>query len=1526
MYRASDVSLGFEKISEAYTDYGAYLDTTVVNEITYLYALGSYSNGKWCYSNVVSAHPTAIRSRIPINYQPLIYSSPIEHGMAGITYNYDVNATDPNNNPLSYTLVISPTGMDIDGSTGLISWLPPEAGSYDVEVQVSDGQGEADTQSYTIVVGELPPLNQSPVADAGGPYTGIVDQVIDFDGSESYDPDGDDLVFAWDFGDGTTGVGPSPAHAYTQPDTYSVTLAVSDNKGGASTVNTAAIVYYPPTVSISADPDIIIAGDFSLLAWTTTHADSVSIDNGIGPVETNGSMSIEPIVTTTYTIIATGPGGESTEGITITVYYSPTVSISAQPDNITEGSSATLQWSSSHADTLILDNNIGDVSSHPGGSMVVSPMITTTYTITATGFGGSAMDSTTIMVSPLPDVSISADPNAIIAGELATIFWTSENATAVSIDNGIGTVELNGSTQVSPLVTTTYTAAAGGSGCTVFDSTTVRVLNLPTVSMEAEPATIVEGGYSTITWTSENATAMSMDNGIGAVDVQGSTQVSPAVTTTYTATATSPDGAGSDSVVVTVLHPPAVSISANPMDIIAGTSTLLTWSCSNADSVTIDNDIGVVDGSGSMIVSPEVTTTYAVVATGPGGIADDSVTVNVYQQPTVHISASPNPINAGETTTLTWSSSNAETALLNQGIGNVNINDSIEVSLLETATYSITVTGPGGTATDSVIVVVNEQQEENFGYAYITNGGASDVSVVDLETNTVVQRIDVGQRPYGVEVSPDSERVYVTCEQGGIFVIDTSTNTVIDNIAVTASCIAVSPDCATVYAVCPYENVVLVIDASSNTVTDTIGVGVFPHGIAMSPDGSTLYITNMQSSSVSVIDVPTNSVMDTVWLAQACFPIDIEITPDGFSVFVTCLNNSTVTVIDSFTNTIESVINMDVIPDINSYPRYIAISPDGYCAYVMCESGYLFIVDVSTHEILDYLYMGEGLSDTSIIPGGEYMYIPNAQTSCVDVFDVTTKNYTVTIDEDLSQPYTCGHFIAVKNFKVNGRIISPSDGTAIEGVRLTLSGEDIMKTDVTDSEGRYRLAAPNGTYTITATKQGYVFFQETVTIVVDNRNMELPDIETSFGVDIDTDQEVIIFGESAVLTWNSINATRVSIDNGIGDVGVSGLITVSPDETTTYAITVENDEGQTAATSITIAVYQIPTTSIFADSVDILTGESVILSWNSTDVYEVSIDNNIGRVIPIGSISITPTQTTTYTITAIGYGGTVNDTVTIIVTEPLITITHPAGGSDIYRPDTMVKGTINHTLTGEVGIMVNGMSAVVFDNEFVVNHIGLIDGENTITVQAVDTLGHTAVAAITVYSEVNGPFIVLSADDELGICPLETTLRVEPALSRDITSISYVGPGQVEFLETAEDGEYRVSIASEGVYNFTAEITTESGDFTDTVSVLVMDKETLDLLLRAKWEGMRTALAGNDIDTAAGYFCNAKRELKRSAFSALSESERLHLVQELEDIEFIEMMGRSIEYDIRIFRDGTEYSFYLLFEVDDDGLWKIRGF
>ncbi|PYP13795.1 MAG: hypothetical protein DMD54_15550, partial [Gemmatimonadetes bacterium] len=56
--------------------------------------------------------------------------------------------------------------------------------------------------------------NHPPTAAAGGPYTGVEGAAITFDGSGSSDPDGDQLGYAWNFGDGSTGTGSAPSHTY----------------------------------------------------------------------------------------------------------------------------------------------------------------------------------------------------------------------------------------------------------------------------------------------------------------------------------------------------------------------------------------------------------------------------------------------------------------------------------------------------------------------------------------------------------------------------------------------------------------------------------------------------------------------------------------------------------------------------------------------------------------------------------------------------------------------------------------------------------------------------------------------------------------------------------------------------------------------------------------------------------------------------------------------------------------------------------------------------------------------------------------------------------------------------------------------------------------------------------------------------------------------------------------------------------------------------------------------------------------
>jgi peptidoglycan-associated lipoprotein len=86
----------------------------------------------------------------------------------------------------------------------------------------------------------------------------------------------------------------------------------------------------------------------------------------------------------------------------------------------------------------------------------------------------------------------------------------------------------------------------------------------PTVSLKATPSFITTGQSSTLSWTSQNATSLELTPGIGTVAAEGSTQVSPTESTTYTITATGPGGTASDSARVTVGAPPAPPAAAAP--------------------------------------------------------------------------------------------------------------------------------------------------------------------------------------------------------------------------------------------------------------------------------------------------------------------------------------------------------------------------------------------------------------------------------------------------------------------------------------------------------------------------------------------------------------------------------------------------------------------------------------------------------------------------------------------------------------------------------------------------------------------------------------------------------------------------------------------------------------------------------------------------------------------------------------------------------------------------------------------------
>jgi hypothetical protein len=101
-----------------------------------------------------------------------------------------------------------------------------------------------------IVEPQAPPTNQAPTARfTFAPPTPQVNQAVTFDASTSSDPDaGDTLTYAWTFGDGATTTGVSASHAFASAGPFTVTLTVSDGKGGThSTSQAVTVAPAPPT-------------------------------------------------------------------------------------------------------------------------------------------------------------------------------------------------------------------------------------------------------------------------------------------------------------------------------------------------------------------------------------------------------------------------------------------------------------------------------------------------------------------------------------------------------------------------------------------------------------------------------------------------------------------------------------------------------------------------------------------------------------------------------------------------------------------------------------------------------------------------------------------------------------------------------------------------------------------------------------------------------------------------------------------------------------------------------------------------------------------------------------------------------------------------------------------------------------------------------------------------------------------------------------------------------------------------------
>lgn len=197
-----------------------------------------------------------------------------------------------------------------------------------------------------------------------------------------------------------------------------------------------------------------------------------------------------------------------------------TASLSASPGSISSGQSATLSWSSTNATSCSASNGWTG-SKALSGTEVVSPTVTTTYTINCTGSGGSAQGQVVVTVSATPPppstptLTLSASPTSINPGQSSTLSWNATNVTSCSASNGwTGTKALSGTQVVSPTATTTYTLACTGSNGNVTKNATVNVVPAATT----QPGQFSEGMVSLTfddSWLSQYTNALPILQGAG---------------------------------------------------------------------------------------------------------------------------------------------------------------------------------------------------------------------------------------------------------------------------------------------------------------------------------------------------------------------------------------------------------------------------------------------------------------------------------------------------------------------------------------------------------------------------------------------------------------------------------------------------------------------------------------------------------------------------------------------------------------------------------------------------------------------------------------------------------------------------------------------------------------------------------------------------------------------------------------------------------------------------------------------------
>jgi hypothetical protein len=514
-------------------------------------------------------------------------------------------------------------------------------------------------------------------------------------------------------------------NVYNMAGTYYDTIPASIGCDTAARLNLTILPL--PTITVIADNSTVCSGSPVILTanggvsyvWSTT--------------QTGSSITVNPIVSTTYTVTGTDANGcENTAEAVITVNPLPDINITADNSYICIGSSATL--TATGGDTYLWSTN------ETGNSITVNPTVSTTYTVTGTDANGcentyeitinlyanyeleetyaicqgdvytwhgnnysvagtyydslltvNGCDSVYILhltVNPLPNITASANPGTVCSGSPATL----------TANGGVSyvwsTTQTGSNITVNPISTSTYTVTGtDANSCENTAIVTVNVNSLPSIVANATPAELCLGESTTI--SASGATSYLWNTG----DATESFSIIPDQTTTYVVTGTDVNNCQNTAEITVIVNPlPQLMLTPDNTTICSGQSVTLTASSDVAGTTYLWNN-GLTDAV--ITQYPTTNTNYAVTATTPAGCqSTEEIDITVNPSPTVDLGE--DIVQCGGTVTLD-AGAGFSSYQWNPPLSN---NQTMTVAM--SGTYSVTVTNEYDcSATDQILVTIS---------------------------------------------------------------------------------------------------------------------------------------------------------------------------------------------------------------------------------------------------------------------------------------------------------------------------------------------------------------------------------------------------------------------------------------------------------------------------------------------------------------------------------------------------------------------------------------------------------------------------------------------------------------------------------------------------------------------------------------------------------------------------------------------------------------------------------------------------